>query len=82
MMEVFNNDNNNGPSIKDYESPRIPIPAGRLRESWSPQQQTTEKRRWLARINLLDRPGSGTTANITSVSEPVAQLAKADDEAG
>lgn len=76
----INNNNNNLHTFD--ESPRVLIPPHRMHETgWSPRDrpQSAEKRRWLARVNLL-REGDTKVAKMAEDDDKASQLAFGRDK--
>lgn len=64
------------------DSPRIQIPAHRAQDPWQQDKrpQSAEKRRWLARVNLLREGGDAKAAKVADDDDAASQLGYGDDK--
>ena len=68
-----------GSGVHD-DSPRIQIPAHRAQEQQDKRPQSAEKRRWLARVNLLREGGDTKAAKMADDDDAASQLGYGDDK--
>jgi len=64
------------------DSPRIQIPAHRAQDNWTHDKrpQSAEKRRWLARVNLLREGGDTKAAKMADDDDMASQMGFGDDK--